>query len=514
MDNSWIKDRADSVSLDSYETLHNEGKRAVYGDQEILKSLHSWDAQDASEWTASRIGLRKLAQDGSLDKDKLERIREIEKTFDWGGPPTTDINAMVNGQALTTEDLDTVPYDLTLGDDSFKFLDNIPAMQVGSSRFHQYLLKNDIGGKEGDTVTNEIGFAVTAEPSYNRKFVAISYFAAGYEKLESLYAQPNFLGALVDLRRDALLRIKRDKALQVWDESIGTPYVTDGYLGQIKKLTNVEGAFPGEFIADCFNTAAGYSGLDIDGYSNPEDFEFFGRQVGEVMNRPENAGGGFVSDLYIPTDGYKDYNRMRQFTSYQILNNSAQSFVTGSLNTGFANRYGDPSGNLTRVNTDRWMQESRRLRPAQVLNLLSTAHLPVSPPVSVTSATSVSVSSKFVTPTWDGTYFYGVEFINQYGRPSAIVTVPAAVTVSPAGNVVTLTLTPPAGQPFGSFKVYRGRKNGPIGAAGINDMRLVAKVERASTPTTLFVDDNSKLPGSINIFAFDQTIAGWQGKQL
>jgi hypothetical protein len=490
--------------------------------REVIKAF----ADESQLQPADIRGYNKEYLDEVLAHGKMDDIQranltytakqyEVNKTFDWGGAPTTDINAMTSGAVLVTEDLDLVPNDLTLGGaiNAFKFLDAIPAKQINNARFHQWIDKTDIGGVEGDTVTNEYGFAVEAQPNYKRHYVAISYYAAAYSELESYTKQNNYLSQLVNLRADTQLRMKRDKALQLWQSNIGTPNVTDGFQGQIERLTNVEGAFPGEFIADFADTSL-YSGLDGAGFSDPEDVERWGRRQGEVFNRPENAGGYNLTDIYVPTDIYKDYNEMRNYTAYQILNNSAQQYVTGALMNGFSNRYGNPTGNVTMVKTDRWMQEARRLLTAQTRSQLSIAHASVPAPVSVVAATSNNVNSRF-TPTWYGTYVYGAEYIDVNGRPSAVTVIAAAVTVGAGNNTVTLTLTPPVGSVGGAFKIYRSKRNNPaLGLAGINDMRFMVKVQRAVTPTTVVVDMNFDLPGSLRGFAFDENVPGWNGQQL
>lgn len=111
--------------------------------------------------------------------------------------------------------------------------------------------------------------------------------------------------------------------------------------------------------------------------------------------------------------------------------------------------------------------------------------------VTINSATPSGSGSQFSADD-AGTYYYKVAGVNQYGEGPA--TASSVVTVA-AGEIVTLNvdLAAPAGT---AYAVYRSKKD----AANANDCRFLGYYEYTDGSGDTMVDNNSKLPGTSDIF--------------
>lgn len=105
---------------------------------------------------------------------------------------------------------------------------------------------------------------------------------------------------------------------------------------------------------------------------------------------------------------------------------------------------------------------------------------------SISGAANANAASKFLAGD-AGDYTYAVHAISEEGI-SAASTV-ATVTVA-AGASVTLTITPDGSIPGTGFIITRGKKGVTTG------LKEVARIAKASTATTTFVDHNDVLPGT------------------
>jgi hypothetical protein len=96
---------------------------------------------------------------------------------------------------------------------------------------------------------------------------------------------------------------------------------------------------------------------------------------------------------------------------------------------------------------------------------------------------------------------YRVSAINQYGKSIAT---PATAAVAPtSGDRVDLTITPAGtGNAALGFEIYRETN------VGTNKYRLIARIKREATPTTVYQDRNQYIPGTGKSFLCDLTAMG------
>jgi len=121
------------------------------------------------------------------------------------------------------------------------------------------------------------------------------------------------------------------------------------------------------------------------------------------------------------------------------------------------------------------------------------------PPTSASGAPTADAASKFAAG-HAGNYYYAVEAANARGRSATLVKT-AAVTVA-AGEKVTLTIVPDGASDSTNYVIHRSRLNGTNGDA---DFREIARVPKAASGDTTFVDLNESIPGTSKMFLTQNT---------
>ena len=108
-----------------------------------------------------------------------------------------------------------------------------------------------------------------------------------------------------------------------------------------------------------------------------------------------------------------------------------------------------------------------------------------------------------------GVYNYSVVGVG-FGGKSVAVANTAAATVTASNNLVTVTITDGAGSPLPRYyEVFRTAAGGAAATA-----RLIGKIKRDVSGTTVFVDANAELPGTNIAILFQMNMEAVAFKQL
>jgi hypothetical protein len=113
------------------------------------------------------------------------------------------------------------------------------------------------------------------------------------------------------------------------------------------------------------------------------------------------------------------------------------------------------------------------------------------------TGTSTTVAATPTTFLIGQVYKYTVTAVNEIGESQASGTL--SQTVAASGDVITLTITKPAGT-VRHYNVYRS-------VAGGRKMRFIGRVRDSGSATTAFIDLNLRIPGFVTTVLFDQESA-------
>lgn len=171
--------------------------------------------------------------------------------------------------------------------------------------------------------------------------------------------------------------------------------------------------------------------------------------------------------------------------------------------------YVSPAGNVA-------FEPNTFLQPGRIA---PTAVSGSSPPVAPSAVTAVAGTTG--TPTYArrdgnttflaseaGAYEYQVVAVSQTGKSIGVANA-AAATVTAANNLVTVTITDGAGTLPRYYEVYRSEAGGSSASA-----RLIGKIARNGSGTTVFVDANAELPGTNIAMLFQMNLEAVSFKQL
>ena len=433
-------------------------------------------------------------------------INEVTKALGFG-TITTDNAQMIQGQAFTTESLDTAFEEITVQDSQMEVLNMIAAPQVGNI-IHQWPEVYSIGHKIGMSVSNVDGMSKQGTRAGIRRFVRLKFSTSQWGVNENVTAQANFLQEFNKEDVAALTRLRQDQTLFLYEGNssyggdAGEPRSGNEFDGLRSVITDpsyYQYFDDGPMIYDAFIEG---SPLDANGLSNPADIETGTNRLSTRMMQPQN-GQSRSPHLWMGTSVRALLNKYQNFSPYQILGNGPQNIVTSAIVRGFANPF--TAGGQTDFNTDPFLPDilsaNNWMVPASVRGQAVATVQP-----SVTGAPTASAPDSMFNAGWDGQYFYGVVpfgvNISEKGYQGD-TTVSTGVTVAQGGKV-TLTITRNTGGLEDGYLIYRSEKNGSNAPA---NMRLIKRVP-ATANSTVFVDLNRELPGASSVYIVDFADAG------
>lgn len=212
-----------------------------------------------------------------------------------------------------------------------------------------------------------------------------------------------------------------------------------------------------------------------------------GRQFEDAAQRIWGMGHyGEVTD-YICTGGIQvDLNHGLDGGHRVAVEGSNRNVTLGSPVLGVHTNFGD-----MKRNNDPFLVEGQApfiARGAKYAAFVTGSG--VTAPTTVAGTRAANAASQFLTA-HAGPYYYGVESGGKNGKRSALVK--SAVVNVQAGDRVTLTITPPAGNNARCYWVFRSRR---FGTNADNDFRHMVRLPANGDTPVVYLDDNQNIPGT------------------
>lgn len=369
----------------------------------------------------------------------------------------TDSAGMTGGRALVPQDIDQgVLNALTAKKQDFKLMNLLKTRKTGSSVL-EYTRRNDAGqyglifGKEG-------GDARASEQTLERVTRMVKYMQTYRELTLQMRVADSLENAEASEKEAGILTILKGAEYGCFHGNADA--VPEQYDNVIKQILAVD-------------SPNGYKNLfDMRGAT----MQSSGEKALKEVARMTAQNGGNLTHSFMPSVIAADLQEVVRDRVRFNVSDDAGSPVVLKYPTAF-------SDDIWIAGKEGGFDKMFFARDA-VAAIGDAAKRPGVP--SITAAAAANGSSKFVTAD-AGDYTYAVHAISEDGI-SAASTV-ATVSVA-AGASVTLTITPDTSIKGTGFIITRGKKGETTG------LKEVARIGRASTATTAFVDHNEVLPGT------------------
>jgi len=214
-------------------------------------------------------------------------------------------------------------------------------------------------------------------------------------------------------------------------------------------------------------------------------------QVGGVLSQSNTEDAqkrsinnyGAAEDLYLGVDQRVAYNKATQAKERIVLAGTPQTAQGARIDTQWV------------TNGAVQIHSSIFLRSKNGPPLKTSSLAPNNPTIALAQAA-------------DGTtfglgqvYSYYVTAQNETGE-SLVGSAISNITIAAAGNLVTITITPAAGNASRWFNVYRSV--GTAGATNKSAMKFIGRVANSGAATTAFIDLNNKVPGGATAYLLDK----------
>jgi hypothetical protein len=408
--------------------------------------------------------------------------REIAKALTGSVNAGTDLSQLTGAGALRVENLDPVLFSVTVENKHFDLFNRLlPNKRESFSLLDQQIIKKGTGGFPGSAVSTE---TATGRPErqgdYERLLTQLGVFAdyrnvgvvTGIQGLLQQQAGATNFSTVAEENVNAALTLLETVE---WSCFYADRGVNDLEINGL--LAQINAAQATSTVQNLIDLRGGYF----------TDHEQIAKLAANIARRPQF---GQADLLYTSTACKGDLDNCL-ISGYRVnLDSAVPNTVTGVPMKGI--RYsaaGIGEGYMDLV-PHAYIEEDKLPVCVQAPNSVG----PQGPPAAVAASAANLTSSMFVA-SQSGNYYYAVEAC-QPGQVSALTFIPAAVAVS-AGEAVTLAITPSAANTETDYRIYRGRLNGTNQP---DDVRLIARVAKATNGTTTFVDYNQVIPGTSEAF--------------
>ncbi len=402
----------------------------------------------------------------TLDEGQIEALQKA-LTAGYG----TDSSQFTGGAAFRVQSLDKTMKSTIQSNEDF-VLFNMLAKQGAGATVDEWTERNGIGGFLGGTTNSEIGVIPQAQGSYQRRTAQVKYLMTRCEVSFVATLGNNIVNAKAAEAEAGALRLMTDaEFLSFFGDDAINPYEFPGIYSQIINAVTAGTLSPTNVI-------------DMDGkpLTDISDFNSGAQTIRGYGNF------GKPTDLFLSMGTQADLDSsLDPAFRVQLAGMSEGGIKLGSPVVGIRTSF----GNITN-RPGVFQLDEPQLAPFETLpgmSPLAVANNAFKPTIAV-DASVTDASSRF-TSSRAGNYYYLVTGLNALGQSTGVISTQQAVA---AGKKVTVTITASGGGTETGYAVYRSRQNGTNAPS---DFRLMARIAKNNTGTTIFTDYNRLIPGAV-----------------
>lgn len=417
-------------------------------------------------------GLAELDFGGGLNMDEFRSAYEAHQellkatTALVSGAYVSDPASLIGGAALRMQSIEPALQVTIPKEDDFVLFRQL-AMTDALASIDEYTIYDDVGAFLGSGFLAELDDIEEAQGNYQRVVAKVKLQATMRQVSVFKESEKSFVDVLATEAQGAITELKSSAewCLFFGDETV-IPEEPNGLLAQI--LTTNE--------TDMIVDAAG-AGLDAGG-SEVLTIAQNARQLGRL---------GKITDLYCsPNVQSAEFDFKLQPGVRVNLDAGRGAYDLGTPVQGVKSSFGRVANN-----PDIFIQEGQppwEGRTGKYPGFVTAKNIGAPVIASAVAATGTA-ANKFLTA-HAGNYYWGVESESRRGRSVTVVSAQVAVA---AGQKVTVTITNPADALVKGFVISRSRKNGTNAKS---DLREMIRIPRQGGASTVFVDENLRIPGT------------------
>lgn len=407
----------------------------------------------------------------------LDQVAELQKALTTGYG--TDVSTLSGGAAFRIQSLDRTMMATIQENKHFRLFNEL-AKQPATATVDEWTEQSSVGGFLGGSTNSETGNIASAQGVYNRRVGLVKYLMTRREvSFVSTLGNNIVQSEAIEQQAGAKQLISDAEYLSFVGDSTVVPTEFDGIYaqiiagitaGQIDPMNLIDAQGQSLSSIDYLNTAA----AQVSGYGN------FGQPTDLFMSQQVQADFDTALDpaFRVP-----------------LTDVPGGGIQIGSPVKGIRTSWGD-----IKTQPDVFIADERQQQPFEVVQNAQFAAIATAnntfQPAAVAYAITASASSMF-TATSGGNYYYAVTGITAAGQSQAVVSAQQAVA---AGDIVTLTISKSAGGLETGYGIYRGRLNG---TNALTDLRLITRIPYSTNATTVWIDNNSLLPGTTKAFVLN-----------
>lgn len=391
----------------------------------------------------------------------------------------TDVATLTGGGALGMQSLDTA-MKTTIQENQHFVLFNLLASTNATNIVDEYTRQNSVGGFLGGSTNSQMGVVRSAQGDYSREIGLVKFLMSMRQVGYVLNIGKNMVQPIATEERNGALQLLTDaEYLLFHGNAAASPTQFDGIFKQLDDEI-AAGGMSSDSVIDM-------QGAKLD---SVEPFS----KVNTAVSGYESWGRS--TDVFLPISVQTDLN-MGLDPSFRWNPAGANTPMIGGHVEGIRLT----SGTL-KTNMDTFLHDENHpmVKPFEV-KYASTATANVGiKPASITGVAASDVSSQF-SATRAGNYYYAVEAIDADGKGMTALTKSAQIAIA-SGEKVTLTITQSAGTTETGYRIFRSKQDGTNTTA---DFRLMKTIKRTAGATTVHVDLNRDIPGTISIPLLNMT---------
>lgn len=390
----------------------------------------------------------------------------------------TDMALLTGGAAFRLQSIDGTLAETITRDEDFVGFNRLNKKPIGAT-LHEWTEETDIGGAAGHDFVGETDDIPEYAGTRARKFIEPRFL---HTMASVSFAQTRQTATLADavVRENiaCLRRLKRSAEHAVYfGDKAANPYQYDGMLAQILATNDTD------LIVDARGNALSY-----------------GADEHLAIARAVRGEGrfGVSTTTYMSQSVRTEFNQNLLPALRVGINGSTRARDTelGMIVSGIVGASGN--GGVIGIVEAMYLTEGDmpwESRTGNYPSLVTAAGLTAVAACSVAAASSTT--SRFEA-SHAGLYYWGVESYGPKGRSACFVTAQLAVA---AGQKSTLTITNPADANVTGFIIHRSRQDGTNAKTDLREMLLIPRQAGAST---VWVDDNLRIPGTSPVFVTNE----------
>jgi len=392
-------------------------------------------------------------------------VEELMKALEASGPLSNV--GLTGGAALRVQSLDKTMQATIVENKHFVLFGRLAKPEV-SGIVDEWVEQKGVGGFLGGSTNTEAGAARAAVGDYARRHGSVKFLSTRRQVSLAAKIQQGIASAEGVEQAGGAKQLLSDAEYLCWegDEAV-VPTEFSGIFSQMQEGVRRGGVDPDNIV-------------DLDGAAMTS-FDPLAQAAAQIGSR-DNFG--------TPTDLF-----LSPFAQADLDASLAPAYRVGLSPSGSDIALGAPvsairtSDGVIATSQDKFIRDQQHMTPFEVqYPKVAAKNLGMKPTLAIAEP-EVDVESRFRVNR-AGTYYYGVAGVSAEGQSPMVVS--GAIAIG-AGEAPVLTITRSAGQEETGYVIYRSRQDGTNAPA---DMREMCRIPASGLATTVFKDQNRKLPGA------------------